>query len=79
LRWSSEWVVRLGDGTDESHQKMLTAIENLWPYTGELFIPQHIETFDEIGFDIASLKQPWTENVMIVLEEATLTVPCLWR
>ncbi len=37
LRWSSEWVIRLGDGTEESHQRMLKAIDELWRYTGELF------------------------------------------
>ena len=37
LRWSSEWVIRLGDGTEESHKRMLKAIDELWRYTGELF------------------------------------------
>jgi ring-1,2-phenylacetyl-CoA epoxidase subunit PaaC len=37
LRWSSEWIIRLGDGTEESHQRMLKAIDELWPFTGELF------------------------------------------
>src|SRR5258706_12793903 len=37
LRWSSEWVIRLGDGTEESHKRMIKAIDELWPYTGELF------------------------------------------
>jgi ring-1,2-phenylacetyl-CoA epoxidase subunit PaaC len=37
LRWSSEWVIRLGDGTEESHKRMLKAIDGLWKYTGELF------------------------------------------
>src|ERR1044071_3524450 len=38
LRWSSEWVIRLGDGTKESHKRMMNAIDALWMYTGELFI-----------------------------------------
>src|SRR6187431_577664 len=37
LRWSSEWVIRLGDGTEESHSRMLNAIDELWKYTGEIF------------------------------------------
>ena len=37
LRWSSEWVIRLGDGTEESHQRIIKAIEELWKFTGELF------------------------------------------
>ena len=43
LRWSSEWVIRLGDGTEESHRRMLKAIEELWSYTGEMFIPADYE------------------------------------
>src|SRR6478609_8523872 len=44
LRWSSEWVIRLGDGTEESHSRMQNALDQLWPYTGELFIPTSYET-----------------------------------
>lgn len=72
LRWSSEWVIRLGDGTDESRQRMLTAIENLWPYTGEFFIPAQYENEDIAGFDLTSLKQPWLEKVNKIFKEATL-------
>ncbi len=75
VRWSSEWVIRLGDGTEESHQKMLKGLENLWPYTGEFFIPASYETESEIGFDLVSLKQPWIEEVNYVLDEATLRSP----
>ena len=39
LRWSSEWVIRLGDGTEESHQRMIKAIDELWRYTGEILKP----------------------------------------
>lgn len=73
LRWSSEWVVRLGDGTEESHQRMLTAIDELWRYTGELFIPADYET--EIGIDVAGFKEAWMVKVNSVFEEATLPVP----
>ena len=44
LRWSSEWVIRLGDGTEESHQRMLNAIDELWMYIDELFIMADYET-----------------------------------
>ena len=72
VKWSSEWVIRLGDGTPESHQRMLKAIENLWPYTGEFFMPADYENEEIIGFNLACLKQPWLEKIYEVLEEATL-------
>ena len=69
VRWSSEWVIRLGDGTDESHQRMLKALENVWPYTGEFFMPADYE----LGLsDVASLKETWLKKVNHILEEALL-------
>ncbi|MFZ1328303.1 MAG: 1,2-phenylacetyl-CoA epoxidase subunit PaaC [Chitinophagaceae bacterium] len=73
LRWSSEWVIRLGDGTDESHSRILKAIDELWRYTGELFIPVAYEK--EAGVDVSLLKNDWSEKVKAVLTEATLPVP----
>jgi ring-1,2-phenylacetyl-CoA epoxidase subunit PaaC len=75
LRWSSEWVIRLGDGTKESHTKMKDALDELWQFTRELFIPAQyeIETLKEgIGIDLDLIKAPWDEKVYMVLEEATL-------
>lgn len=72
-RWSSEWVLRLGDGTTESRQRMLKAMDELWRYTGELFIAVNYET--AAGFDITSLEEPWMKKVAGILEEATLPVP----
>lgn len=72
-RWSSEWIIRLGDGTTESHQRMLNAIDELWRYTGELFIAADYET--AAGFDIATLKDEWMKKITAVFEEATLPVP----
>jgi ring-1,2-phenylacetyl-CoA epoxidase subunit PaaC len=73
LRWSSEWVIRLGDGTEESHKRMLHAIDELWRYTGELFEAADYET--AMGIDLASIKQTWTEKVTAVFDEAKLPVP----
>lgn len=73
LRWSSEWVIRLGDGTEESRNRMLTAIDELWRYTGELFIAAPYEI--ELNIDLASLKTEWDNKVKAVMEEATLPVP----
>lgn len=70
IKWSSEWVIRLGDGTAESHNRMKNAIDALWNYTGEFFIPSDYEVID-----VASLKVNWLEKIKTVFEEATLTVP----
>ncbi len=70
LRWSSEWVIRLGDGTTESHQRMLKAIDELWRYTGELFMPADYEKED-----VSLLKDDWMKKVSEVFEEATLPLP----
>ena len=73
VRWSSEWVIRLGDGTDESHQRMLHAIDELWRYTGEMFIAAEYEK--EYGVDVSLLKDEWLQNIIKVFDEATLPVP----
>jgi len=75
---SGDWVIRLGDGTDESHAKMQAAIDTLWPYTGEMFAPDtdELALIDErIAADVRALEAPWREQVGQVLAEATLTVP----
>lgn len=71
LRWSSEWVIRLGDGTAESRSRMLKAINELWSYTGEMFVPAAYETI----VDITALKNEWEQKIKIVFEEATLPLP----
>ncbi len=73
LRWSSEWVIRLGDGTEESHKRILKAIDNLWPYTGELFIPVEYEKNNSV--DLGSIQEKWTEKVNEIFTEATLPIP----
>ena len=73
LRWSSEWVIRLGDGTEESHLRIENAIIELWRYTGELFLPAPYEK--ELDIDVASLKYQWSLKVKTIFDEATLTVP----
>ncbi len=73
LRWSSEWVIRLGDGTGESKTRMIKAIEELWRYTGEMFMPAEYEK--DSGIDFTVIKKQWDEKVKIIFDEATLTVP----
>ena len=71
LRWSSEWVIRLGDGTEESHQRLKKALDDLWCYTGELFMPADYEE----GINLGDIKNSWEKKVKSILEEATLSVP----
>jgi len=78
LRWSSEWVIRLGDGTDESHRRMIKAIDELWQYTGELFESASYElqvANDGTGIDASKLKEQWVTEVKEIFSEATLTIP----
>jgi len=78
LRWSSEWVIRLGDGTEESHKRMLKAIDDLWMFTGELFKPVSYEkeaAENDYGVDVSSLKDDWIQKIKNVFTEATLPVP----
>lgn len=77
-RYSAEWVIRLGDGTEESHQKMQDAIDELWDYTGELFEVDDIEAYLNeagIGVDLKAIQQLWNERVDAILKEATLNRP----
>lgn len=78
LRWSSEWVIRLGDGTEESHQRMIKAIDELWRYSGEMFEAVDYEvqsTNDGTGVDVSKLKDFWVVKVKEVFSEATLLIP----
>lgn len=61
LRWSSEWVIRLGQGTEESHRRMTNAINELWSYTGELLSPE--------------IKDAWTSRVNEILSSAGIEIP----
>jgi len=77
-RFSSEWVKRLGDGTEISHQKMQAAIDDLWPYVGELFDETPLETEMKqagIGADLTTIKDDYLPNIHSILKEATLTSP----
>jgi len=75
---STEWVAVLGDGTEESHARMQTAIDDLWMYTGEMFEMDTVEQAMAkagISVDLATLHDPWLAHVRSTLGEATLTVP----
>jgi ring-1,2-phenylacetyl-CoA epoxidase subunit PaaC len=73
VRWSSEWVIRLGDGTAESKTRMVHAIDELWRYTGEMFIAADYENL--FAIDFATLKSEWLQKITAVFDEATLPIP----
>lgn len=78
VKWSSEWVVRLGDGTAESNERMHIALKELWTYTGELFLPAPFEVAAmEYGYgaDLQEIQIFWNKKVQEILEEATLEAP----
>lgn len=78
LRHSRTWVLRLGDGTDESHGRIQAAIDELWRYTGELFEADDVErelVADGVAADPAELRVEWRQTVATTLAEATLTMP----
>lgn len=78
VRFSSDWMKRLGDGTEESHQKIQTAINDLWIFTDELF---HQTDADKemvkqgVGVDVTLLKEDYYKKINSILEEATLEIP----
>ncbi|MFL5811826.1 MAG: 1,2-phenylacetyl-CoA epoxidase subunit PaaC [Flavisolibacter sp.] len=78
LRWSGEWVIRLGDGTDESHSRMKKALDDIWMFTGEMFQAARFElrVASELKtLDVSSLKEAWMNKIETVLSEATLELP----
>lgn len=77
-RFSSDWIKRLGDGTEESHQKMQDAIDDLWTYTDELFHQTEADKAmvkEGIGVDVTKLRDNYYQIINSVLEEATLSIP----
>lgn len=78
LEHAAGWVIRLGDGTDESHRRVQASVDALWPYVGELFETDELVqrlVAAGIAVDPPALRQDWDAAVTRVLAEATLTVP----
>ncbi len=70
------WVVRLGDGTEESHRRMQTGLEAVWPFVAELFEPDDVTAaLPTVAVDPATLQPAWNSFVDAVLAEATLSRP----
>ena len=78
LRYSSGWLVRLGDGTEESQRRVQAPLERLWKYTVELFSPDDVDVAMQaagVGPDLAALQGSWSRQVDEVLADATLMRP----
>lgn len=78
FKHSAEWVIRLGDGTEESHDRVQDALNNLWRYTDELFFFNEVDADLQakgVVFSIEELKEAWSKSVKEVLSQATLTIP----
>lgn len=76
--YSCDWVIRLGDGTEESHEKMQDALNRLWMYTGELFTMDEADEImikEKIGVDLNLVKAEWDIIINETLNEATLQRP----
>lgn len=78
LRRSSEWIIRLGDGTDESKQRIQQCIDDLWMYTDEFFETDDVhEALQQLGIaaDLEVIRKQWHQKVAEILTEATLSKP----
>ena len=78
LRHNTQWLVRLGDGTEESHDRAQGSVDALWRFTGELFAPDEVDNVFEAEFDgpdLFRIREQWQKNVTAVLQEATLEMP----
>ena len=65
VRHSGEWILKLGGGTDESHRRLQDAVNELWRYTGEMFL----------GEDVASLEASWRKQVDAIFKDARIVIP----
>lgn len=78
LDHSSSWLIRLGDGTAESHERTQAAVDAMWPFTGDLFTADEVEAElleAGVAVDPAGLKPMWDSTVAMVLAEANVTIP----
>ena len=78
LRHNSQWIIRLGDGTDLSHERIQQSVDELWRFTGEMFAGDEVDDFfrDEFqGPDLEKIKSGWDLCISNLLQEATLRLP----
>lgn len=78
IRHGRQWMIRLGDGTEESHERIAKSVQDLWVYTGEMFVSDEIDeamTKEWNGPELSTLKERWQAEVGELLSEATIAVP----
>lgn len=78
LKHSSEWMIRLGDGTEESHNRVQEAVNSLWRFTDEIFYMDEVDEDlikQQIAVDLSPLKNEWMSYVKTIFNEATLEIP----
>lgn len=78
IKFSSEWVIRLGDGTTTSHDKMQKAVDDLWDYAGELLTENEVDiqmAKEGIGVDLTTIKDAYYGKIAEIFEAATLKIP----
>lgn len=78
LRHNTQWFLRLGDGTAESHARVQKSLDELWQFTGELFAPDEVDNVFEAEFggpDLHEIRKTWQSNVAAIVADATLTLP----
>lgn len=78
LRHGKKWLVRLGDGTEESHERMMKSVHELWRFTGEMFAGDELDAAmkkEWNGPDLKSLKDEWQKEIASTLGEATIPLP----
>ena len=78
VRHSGDWMLKLGDGTEESHTRLQNAVNDLWRYTGELFVADDVElrlVGQKLAVDAPALEQPWRTQVKSVFDASGITEP----
>jgi len=78
IRYGSQWFIRLGDGTEESHERVQDSLDALWKFTGELFSGDEIDELVRTAYagpDLDKLKAAWSSDVAAIVKEATLALP----
>jgi ring-1,2-phenylacetyl-CoA epoxidase subunit PaaC len=80
VRHATDWVLRLGDGTEESHDRAQAAVNDLWIFTDDLFDGDSVDAIllkEKVGADLSLIKSAWQKQVNEVLAESTLTIPAI--
>ena len=78
IRHGRQWIIRLGDGTDESHDRVAKSVRDLWVYTGEMFVNDELDdamSENWNGPELSTLKERWHSEVSELLNEATIALP----